>query len=786
MGGVGKLVERVGSVGKRRRVVEPDADSEDMWWKYAAVEVPSHDDMRVENLAAPRLSMKSERAEATFQNMVDQQAISSRPDASHDTTADTRLDDHHDSPLVTTTEVLQELAKQYQETLYLSRTSLAYFAKGPLSRARAAFTTSSGETMHIAELIAFLREIMLTASVLDKKYKNGIPEVVTGLVPIGLETPEQTRKPKKKRRWKAKRGRLGFFGEEKEIVEKWWLSLDDSAGSTGSPETTEQLLKSRLPRVRSRETYLQVVVALEILALEAAHPRELELLTNNTDVDEHTQLGETQKEESQVAKPEELKAKKRQDLRALLEVLLERLCIWHSLESHSPASGKIGENKDDSGDHADELKGFCIEVVIPFYLSRIPQHATNVNKKLGGPTAPSPSTRKTTSIRKPGEPASRPAPEQRFRKTLSRVSSAVLTHPSRHAQPPSLHRSATDSKILQQHLKRETSEQPLSLDKIPPIKPLVPRKRTSLMHSISFSRREVDLSAMSQANEKKLKKKTEVEEKLRDAISTLKKPDRVAAGREVVGEAEKRGGRPAVGSRRNTDIPRVTAGRGSYSAELEQVKQQAFVAATPKHTRMVRGTPMHARHIGVLGTAHKNQASVISAATTHVPSSSARIHAIAGVSEAKPRQQCDFEPMSSFAIPQTGHRPRHYEGLPNSIRTIRPPASATNVLETPSRGFAKFMPVGLGREPGTLEAESPSVIRRRGENYGLQQTPLKPMRPLSLAPSSTMTVPGTALVEASANPVRSSSIMGGSEGKMSDRGISAALGWDEEDYEPLV
>ncbi|KAK3094255.1 hypothetical protein LTR53_019516, partial [Teratosphaeriaceae sp. CCFEE 6253] len=32
------------------------------------------------------------------------------------------------------------------------------------------------------------------------------------------------------------------------------------------------------------------------------------------------------------------KQKKPQDLPALLEVLLERLCIWHSLDSSSPAN----------------------------------------------------------------------------------------------------------------------------------------------------------------------------------------------------------------------------------------------------------------------------------------------------------------------------------------------------------------------------------------------------------------------------------------------------------------
>ncbi|KAK0299648.1 hypothetical protein LTS00_002093 [Friedmanniomyces endolithicus] len=640
-------------------------------------------------------------------------------------------------------DVLQELAKQYQDALYLSRTSLAYFTKGPLSRARAAFSTSTDSRLQSVELVSFIREAILTATTLDKKYKDSVGGIVKEISPIGLETPEQTRKSKKKRKWKAKRDRSGLFSDEKGYVEQWWRSQDGGGvGITASAETLDAALKRRMPRMRSRETYLQVILTLEALALETgllSHPNMQGL---ETSLATDSQSMETQPVDSLALKESKKQnSKKPQDLPALLDVLLERLCIWHSLDFQSPAK-EVG---DGNGNTSDELNSFCVEVVIPFYMSRCPQHAAAVNKKLGGPSAPTPVKRKAASARRPGEPATRHAPEQRPRKPLSRVATDTLAQ-TQMKHPPTLHRSVTDSDLLQQQLKSETSEAPSPLSSIPTVattirQPPQPRKRTSLMHSMSFNRREVDFSAMLQANEARTRKKADVDQKLQDAITTLRRPNRTLAVKEVAESAD-------------LSFAKATAkGRTAATKAKIAVTSAVHVASTPGGERKVKATPATGRRAAVSSANHER-----SGGTSYVPSSSGRPLA------PPPARGTDEPPASTFAIPQTGHRPRYCA-----------PAQAIGVEDTPSRGFAKYMPQGLAHHPGTAGV-SPLAIRHALQ---IQQTPMKPLRSLSLVPPV-----AEALVETSPNAVNTIACLPTS--KVMDESMYDALGWEEDEYEPLT
>ncbi|KAK4553189.1 hypothetical protein LTR86_009719 [Recurvomyces mirabilis] len=762
-----------GVVVKRRRVVAGQIGAKEPWWQNAAIVMPDLDNSATSPQNRLRMTPGEPTTSAGFADWPDQ--TGANPAAKPLQAAEGEISLEATTTPLSAADVLQELAKQYQEALYLSRTSLAYFAKGPLSRARAAFATSDAG-LDVIELMTFLREVILTASVLDKKYRDGLSSMIKDFSPAGLKTPEQVIKAKRKRKWKAKRDKYGFFADEKEYIEKWWRLQDEQPNPSGSAETFDAVLKNRLPPLRSRETYLQVMVALEVLALEATIPKKFETQQGSAPVDTETQLDETHADETQQPEsqlPREVKksrTKKRQHLPALLEVLLDRLCIWHSLESHSPAKGVTSDGRDGDNDKSDELRSFCIEVIMPFYMPRISEHAKSVNKKLGGPSAHTPAKQKSTSFRKPGEPAARPVPEQRPRKPLSRVSSAALPHPARHL-PPSLHRSATDSQVPQHHLKRENSEAPLPFNSIPLIdKAPIPRKRASLMHSISFSRREVDLSAMSQANERKMRKKAEVEEKLKEAISTLKKPNRIAAVKEVADEAERRSGKGGLSSRRTGE----NTGRAGRM-DIPRGKDAVFVAATPKHVRMVKGTPWRGDQYQTdPASARSTLNGPAPPSSSIVPSTSARLWP----DRAKNLPaRVDVPPDSLlFAIPQTVHRPRS---------TAHDSDVRHGIMETPSRGFAKIMPVGLGREPGTLE--SPILARRV-----LQETPVKAMKPFALAPSARIGAGG--LVEASVNAVQAASpLRVGRETKglgaaaVAEGGdVYARLGWDDEEYEALA
>ena len=77
----------------------------------------------------------------------------------------------------------------------------------------------------------------------------------------------------------------------------------------------------------------------------------------------------------------------------------------------------------------------------------------------------------------------------------------------------------------------------------------IPLRRQSVEKSKRYSQREVDLNAISHATEMKLKRKALVEEELKGAIATLKKPNRCLAVKEFVESIEQRVPTTGVSSR---------------------------------------------------------------------------------------------------------------------------------------------------------------------------------------------------------------------------------------------
>jgi len=180
-------------------------------------------------------------------------------------------------------------------------------------------------------------------------------------------------------------------------------------------------------------------------------------------------------------------------------------------------------------------------------MSRLPEQAASINKKLGGPVAASPAKRKSTKpppmSRKSGEPSE---PDPKKRRTLGRVATDIIKQPS-HRPRASLHRSSTDSALLP-GFKREASEVPLSA--IPfQRSPSTASNRQALSQFNRLSKREVDLTTKSATALAKISRQKRVEEELKEAISTLKKPNRGLAVGGYVEDAEKRGLGPANRSR---------------------------------------------------------------------------------------------------------------------------------------------------------------------------------------------------------------------------------------------
>nr|POE47726.1 hypothetical protein CFP56_01057 [Quercus suber] len=726
---------------KRRAALSIGPDQP--WWISAAVEQPMQSSEGLpSNAATPKLAMFASHLNNAQETQTQAQLESPVPPQDVPP-----LTDPH-SALSTSSKVLphdqlQELAKQYLQALYSSRAPLAFFIKGPLSRARAALIGDGVSLPRVTDLSAFLRDSILSSSIIDKKYRDILPNLVTELSLQGSITPEAI-KSKRGKKWKAKRDKLGLFHNEKEYIKAWWDSHDDGAASA---ETQASMVRRRCASIRSRETYLQVILILEVLALEAS--TELQPHDLSADVCTQSQELEAQGEDSQrTMQGKRLKSKNVQDLAALLDTSIDKLCIWHSLQTSAPVKHETNDHASDDTNENDELVNFCRDNIVPFFMSRIPKIATMVNKKLGGLTAPASGKHKPAVSHKPGEPATRLQRERPPRRPLSRVATDTIDLAPK--QVPMLHRSTTDIDAMPV-IKREPSQDD-SLTTIHSARKRqpAPRQRLNLARSISISGREVDFSAMSQANETKLRKKADLKERLRkeakEAIDAIRKPNRQLAVKEYAEE---------------TDLSFAKATAKARPMQKHRGSNVSQIDATPARPKMLYPTSRRGRD-QMAKSPH-----VLTSGQSIIPGSSTKM-------QARPHDL----PMSSFAVPATGQRPRHGTG---------------DVLDTPSRGFAKFMPSGLAHPPGM--PDSPDAVR----HMEIQQTPSKPIKQLvfssgqkigiQAAPPAVrvwepkhihqaQSAPSSSNVEFASDPRFQA------ETETDTTSIYAALGWNE-DYEEL-
>ncbi|KAI5203590.1 hypothetical protein E4T39_03998 [Aureobasidium subglaciale] len=640
----------------------------------------------------------------------------------------------------TVDDVLNRFIAQYLDTLYLSKTPLAFFAKGPLSRLRAAFTTGQVEGTSLSDLTHFLRSLLLSSSTSDKKYRDKLPEL---LKELPSQVPDQDHTPaakKKRRKKKLKPDKYGLLPEEADSFAKWWYQDETSAPSG---ETAEQTLKRRTPSLRTRETFMQVILALEILSLEALP--EFKLL------------------QDEVPQP---KSKKGDTIVLSLELLVDKLCIWHSLHTADLLEDGVKAEKT-AKDGANQLSSFCVDVIIPFYMSRTHEHASSVNKKLGGPGATT--TTKPKPSRKHPEADIKTTVETKARRTLARVATESFPPPAK--TPRSFSRSVTDSQVVP--IKRENSD--ISLSSIPIRRDSQPSmaRKSEVLERHRLRQREVDFGALAAANEAKARKKQEVEQKLKDAISTLKKPSRATVSGEFVDAVEQR--------------KRMAEGRARPPLSKRKSSSMAQVAATPKngHTNSAIAATPHR----IPGPSFV-QPSDPSSGPSMVPSSNIKQKSLSFAHFSPVNEASDDD--DHDAIPATDHRPRH-----------------KNVLaETPSKLRVGFADLPAADSDGEEEASSFVGHDRRDssplrESPTLLKTPSKPQRPrFSITPSKP-TPPlnfgkGKVKESVAATPIKNTSLVAqrdeyaghedtdrhhrndelGSKDQPDD--IYAALGWDDD------
>ena len=242
---------------------------------------------------------------------------------------------------------------------------LAYFAKGPLSRARACFQSYDEVSRAPSGLIAHLRSLILPLPTMDRKYRETIPELIKEL-PFDLPSEDDGAGilalwMKGRRSKKVKMGKDGLYPSEKGSIAQWWLTKDISNYASDTPESREEVTKSLLLEQRFRETQLQIILVLETLAIESSTSGLTPAIENP---------------ESQPAimadnKEKAKKPKKPQDLDTILDLLVDRLSIWQSMtaeeksERNQPRPDPEHTKKDKSSAKANQLHQFCVDVIIP-------------------------------------------------------------------------------------------------------------------------------------------------------------------------------------------------------------------------------------------------------------------------------------------------------------------------------------------------------------------------------------------------------------------------------------
>lgn len=199
---------------------------------------------------------------------------------------------------------------------------------------------------------------------MDKKYREALPNIVKEL-PISVLTEDEipaiisTQGKKQRKTKRGKIGKDGLYPDEEANITRWWLSRNKPIMANESSDGKEEAVRMILMEQRARETQLQIILVLETLALEAAAPK--------TGDNQGTPRDNAREQESSQVKKST--SKKPQNLNTLLDLLVDRLCIWQSMNTdegkvHQPAEPPATQQGGKASDKA-HLRDFCVDVVLP-------------------------------------------------------------------------------------------------------------------------------------------------------------------------------------------------------------------------------------------------------------------------------------------------------------------------------------------------------------------------------------------------------------------------------------
>ena len=398
------------------------------------------------------------------------------------------------------------------------------------------------------ELIDFLRSTVLSVATADRKYTATLRTMILD-IPLGLHSIEDAQdtgaldKMTRSSKRRKKTNKSGLQPGEEEYVMRWWLGHAHDGSDDHAPDTYEQKVARCLAHQRLRETQLQVIGILEILTWERMMDP---YMTDGHQVDNASQSKDHKANDKAARNLHATKSTKRHDLETLLNVLIDRLCIWQSMENEK--RGSQGTEKFDldfsmSCTNDEQLRSFCTEVILPFYAGRLPQLYQSMCKKLGVYSAISPARTKVSDLPsvRSGQVTTGDAKRSMVRSTERTLTEGkVASHKGR----GKLTRAATDSALPM-----------LARDLNVATPAVMARIHGRLQDSKRYAQREVDLTAMSQARQTKVQRRAAIAHELRGAIDAVKKPNARAAVRELVESADRRAVGRARGTRRTLAFP---------------------------------------------------------------------------------------------------------------------------------------------------------------------------------------------------------------------------------------
>lgn len=221
----------------------------------------------------------------------------------------------------------------------------------------------------MTEHITFLESLIMSTTIIDKKYRDGVPGCVASIGILDQSAdeanPDAERTRKRRTNKKMKPRKNGLYPAEDLLIRRWWASHDDEA-DLGAPGTSrEDLAKTRISQLRIRETQLQMIIILEVLALQPLAP-----VSEETDTSLPATLPQGV---NGGGKQKTAKTKTVEHLSMLIDVHIDRLCIWQSIvleavkaptdgvasQSESPGVSSTSVNADNI------LRDFCVEVILP-------------------------------------------------------------------------------------------------------------------------------------------------------------------------------------------------------------------------------------------------------------------------------------------------------------------------------------------------------------------------------------------------------------------------------------